>query len=126
MNTIKCAHCGHENPAEDYKCQKCGRHLFVFCPCCGQWELRTAPARYQSWYPTGIRFPHRGMDPDLKALVMVAVVVGLGGLGFSALIATLPSLSARWESAQQDAYVRQVEQSTQPSINEQIERYRPR
>ena len=126
MNTMKCAKCGHVNPHDAHKCQKCDHHLYVFCPCCGQWELRIDPARYQAWHNEGFRYHHHGIDPNLKAILVLVAAVGLVGLVLSALLPTLPSMSAWWERAKQDAYERGVERSTQPSINEQIERYRSR
>jgi len=36
METIECAKCGHLNPSDGHRCERCNHHLYIVCPSCGQ------------------------------------------------------------------------------------------
>jgi hypothetical protein len=119
VKTVECPNCGHPNPPDDYKCNQCSRHLYVFCPQCGQWELREQQAHYdRSVHPKRSR---AGIDPNLVGIALVAVITAV----IFVVLSALPTASER-EAAKQDAWERAVERASQPSPAEQAELYHSR
>jgi hypothetical protein len=87
-NTVECARCGHVNPEEGHRCERCNHHLHIVCQRCGQRIPRIH--RYAHHAKGGERCgaPRRSRTPDL--------VVGLAAFGVGAIVFTgvlaLPTL----------------------------------